>query len=69
MQTHTPVFAKSIVSIENSETERGACFEIKSEKGGMTSEYCSDNYIHLTTVGAEKLVSLINEFAESDGIQ
>lgn len=40
-----------------------------SEKGGMTSEYCSDNYIHLTTVGAEKLVSLINEFAESDGIK
>jgi hypothetical protein len=38
-----------------------------SAKGGMTSEYCSDNYIHLTTAGAKKLVSLINEFAESDG--
>ena len=40
-----------------------------SAKGGMTPEYCSDNYIHLTTAGAEKLVSLINEFAEIDGVK
>ena len=40
-----------------------------SAKGGMTAEYCSDNYIHLTTAGAAKLVSLINEFAEIDGVK
>lgn len=36
MQTSTPVFAKSYVSLEKSEAERGALAEIRSENGGIT---------------------------------
>lgn len=35
MQTHTPVFAGSLVSLEKSEAGEGACFEIKGEGFGM----------------------------------
>jgi hypothetical protein len=35
MQTHTPVFAESLVSLEKSEAGKGMCFEIKGEGFGM----------------------------------
>lgn len=38
---------------------------MKDATGGMAAKYCSDEYVHLTELGAEVWVKVLKDFAES----